>query len=434
MFVLRNILTGLSGALSLICLTNAWAAKPNSISTSRQFLVFGAEVPVRGAICDLAERTKSHLLHLLDQHDNWKTPLLINLDYPQANFPDAPEARLEVSQLGFGLKLQLNLLVTRELQGRTVQREILRAILIEWIYRDRANIAAGTAYVSPADWLLDGLLGLQPSNETSRTAELLETVVDANKIAPLEEVVNQPRTQLDNASSKLFDAYSQALVQLLLETPDGRQKLLQYLLDLPNAPNNALADLRVHFPETLGRAPDKWWSLSVARLSAANRYEILNASETGKLLERLLHFPITGRDGKTQEYSLGDYARFRTLPGYADVLEQVGRQLLLLSARAHPSYRAILQEDYELTELLASGQTGRVRERLARVKSYRAVIERQASEIDDYLNWYEATQLKTISGVFTEVLRNSARSEDEARPRRRDPISVYLDSIEMEVQ
>src|SRR5262249_48770266 len=289
----------------------ACAVKPSSASSSREFLVFGAEVPVRGAICDLAERTKSHLLHLLGQHDNWKTPLLINLDYPQANFPEAPGARLEVSQLGFGLKLQLNLLVTPELKGGAVQREILRAMLIEWISRGRANVAAGRPYVSPPDWLLDGLLALQPGNETSATAELLQTVVDANKIAPLEEVVTQTYSQLDAASRKLFDAYSQALLELLLETPGGRQKLLQYLMDLPDAPNDALADLRVHFPETLGHAPDKWWSLSVARLSAAKRYEILSATETGKLLDRLLHFRIADRHGKTQEYSLSDYALFR---------------------------------------------------------------------------------------------------------------------------
>jgi hypothetical protein len=412
-----------------ICLS----AKPSSTSTSRQFLIFGAEVSVRGAICDLAERTKSHLLHLLSQHDNWKTPLLINLDYPQVNYPDLREARIEVSQLGFGLKLQLNLLVTPELQGRAVQREILRAILIEWIYRGRANVAAGSPCVSPPDWLLDGLLALQPGNEIGITAELLQTVVDANKIAPLEDVVKQTHSRLDAASRKLFEAYSQALLQLLLETPNGRQKLLQYLMDLPDAPNDALADLRVHFPETLGHAPDKWWGLSVARLSAANRHEILGATQTSKLLDRLLHFRIADRDGKTREYSLGDYAIFRKLPGYPGVLERIGRQLLLLSARAHPSYRAIVQEDYELTELLGSGQTKGVRQRLARVESYRAVIERRANEIDDYLNWYEATQLKTISGAFTEVLKN-AQAPEENRPHRRDAISVYLDSIEMEMQ
>ena len=96
--------------------------------------------------------------------------------------------------------------------------------------------------------------------------------------------------------------------------------------------------------------------------------------------------------------------------------------------RAHPSYRAIVQEDYELAEMLARGKTHWVPERLERVANCRAVIERQRPAIDDYLNWYEATQSKTTSGAFSEILETA----DEAMPRRRDPISVYLDSLEME--
>ena len=420
----------------LLCLAHpvaSSAGKPLSISTSRQFLVYGVDVALRGAICDLAEKTKSHLLRLLDQHDHWKTPLIIKLDYPQANFPDAPAARLDVSQLGYGLKMQLNLLVTAEMSGRDVQRQLLRAILIEMMYRDRGNIAVGTPYVTGPEWLVEGVLALQPGRDTDENAQLLQRMVGANRIAPLEDVVRQARMPLDAPSRKLFDAYSEALLQLLLEAPEGKQKLWRFIRDLPAAPNDAIADLCAHFPETLGRSPDKWWALSVARLSASNRYQVLTATETAALLDHLLRFPVAGPGGKMRKYSLGDYQSFRKLPGCEGVLAELGRQLLLLGARAHPFYRAIVQEDYELASLLARGKTRRVSERLNRVASYRAVIEQQASEIDDYLNWYEATQLKTMSGAFAEVLQD-ASAADSSQPRRRDPISVYLDSVEIEMQ
>ena len=419
--------------LGLTIATCIYADKPRSVSTSRQFLVYGAEVALRGAVCNLAEQTKANLLHLLQQRDNWKTPLLINLDFPQANYPDAPPARLEVSQLGYGLKLQLNLLVTREIRARETQRELLRAILIEMIYRDRENIAAGVPYVSPPDWLLDGVLRLQPGQDQDESAQLLQTVVSANKIAPLENVVRQKRDQLDTASRRLFEAYSQALVQLLLEAPDGRKKLMRYLRDLPDAPNDAWADLRVHFPEALGRAAAKWWSLSVAQLSATGRHELLSATETAKQLDRLLHFSILGRDGKVQEYSLGDHLKFRRLPGAREVLKQVEQQLLLLSARAHPSYRPIVEENCEIAELLASGKTRQVRPRLDRLVIERAAVDRRTQEIDDYMNWFEATQLTTMSGAFADLLKDPDAAE-ASLARRRDPISVYLDSIEQEVQ
>ena len=420
--------------VSLFCLAIPGAlsaGKPQSTSTSRQFLIYGADVAVRGAMCDLAEQTKANLLRLLNLRDNWKTPLIINLDYPQANFPEAPAAQVGFSQLGYALKLQLNLLVTGEMRGGEVQRQLLRLILIELMYRDHGDIAAGTPYVAPPDWLVDGVLELRPGRDSGQNARLLQTMVTAQEITPLDDLVRQRREQLDAPSRQLHDAYSMALLQLLLDAPGGQRKIAQFITDLPGAPNDALADLRAHFPETLGRSPDKWWDLSVARLSASDRHEILSAVETSSRLDRLLRFSIPAPDGIAKEYSLGDYETFRKLPAHRAVLGNVSQQLLVLGALAHPSYRPIVQEDYELSNLIARGKLGKIRARLERVASYREVVERQENEIDDYLNWYEATQAKTMSGAFSQLLE-TAKAADEVQARRRDPISVYLDSVEME--
>ncbi|MEO5719307.1 MAG: hypothetical protein ABIR29_12170 [Chthoniobacterales bacterium] len=417
-----------------LCLTTSSglaAGKPRSTSTSRQFVVYGADIRVRGAMCDLAERTKSNLLRLLDQRDNWKTVLIVNLDYPRANYPDAPVAQLDVSQLGYGLKLQLNLLLTGEVKGRAVQRELLRAVLVEMMYRNRGNIAAGSPYVTPPDWLVEGVLALEPGRDSNEDAELLRAVVASKKIAPLDEIVRQRRAQLDAPSRQLHSAYSRALLQVLLGAPGGNSQLAGFINDLPDAPNDVMADLRAHFPETLGRAPDRWWALSVANLSAIDRYQMLSAAETARRFDQALRFSLPAKDGAVREYSLGEYDAYDKLPAHRDALRQVGQQLQLLAAQAHPSYRAIVQEAYELTELLARGKTRGVAARLARVASYRAVIVQQGTEIDDYLNWFEATQSKTNSGAFSQLLEANRKTE-EALPRRRDPISVYLDSIEME--
>lgn len=403
--------------------------KERSVSPSRQFIVYGADLVLRGAMCDLAERNKSQLLRLLEARDEWKTPLVIRLDYPQANYPEAPNDKLEVSQTGFGLKLQLDLLVSANLQGAAVQRELLRAILLERIYRDRGNVAAGTPYVTPPDWLVDGLLALTPAGANQNDSEILRAVVAAQKIAPLESVVTEKRDRLDLPSQRLHDAYSKALVQLLLETPDGRAKVEQYLHDLPDAPNDALADLRVHFPATLGQAPARWWILSVAGLSASDRYENLSVRETGEELDRILHFSLPDKTGKPHPYSLGEYPEYEKLPGASEALRQVGEQLLVLSARAHPSFHPIVQEDFALTEQIAQKKTKGLAERFARVASYRKVVEEQSGAIDDYLNWYQATQSKSFSGAFNDLLRPPDETHET---RRRDPISVYLDSVEME--
>jgi hypothetical protein len=171
--------------------------------------------------------------------------------------------------------------------------------------------------------------------------------------------------------------------------------------------------------------------LSVAEISAIDRYKMLSAAETGRRLDQALRLSIPAKDGTTHEYSLGGYEAYRKLPAHRDALRRVGQQLLLLGAQAHPSYRAIVQETYELTELLARGKARGVATRLERIANNRALIEQEGTEIDDYLNWYEATQSTTSSGAFSQLLETSAKA-DESLPRRRDPISVYLDSIEME--
>ena len=101
-----------------------------SVSTSRQFIIYGANVPLRGAVSDLAEQTKINLLGALQQRDQWKTPIVINLQFPQANVPEIPPAALYFSQTGAGLKLQLDL-VTSDANAPAIQRELLRAILLE---------------------------------------------------------------------------------------------------------------------------------------------------------------------------------------------------------------------------------------------------------------------------------------------------------------
>ncbi len=55
---------------------------PRSVSTSRQFIVYASDARLRGAICDVAERTKQSALQLLQEQDAWKTPILINAQLP----------------------------------------------------------------------------------------------------------------------------------------------------------------------------------------------------------------------------------------------------------------------------------------------------------------------------------------------------------------
>ncbi|MEY2480721.1 MAG: hypothetical protein QOI04_1648 [Verrucomicrobiota bacterium] len=406
-------------------------ALPRSVSTSRQFIVFGSDAALRGKICELGEETKKSLLTLLQQADDWKTPVVINAQRPQANLPEARPAELNFSQTGFGLKLQLDLTVASDADDAAIERELLRAVLIEIAYRGRQDLPAGTAYVQPSDWLLDGALAF--AHDAAPLVETLAAIGGASKIISLQEFLRQRPEQLDSPSRSLYSAYAFALVQMLIDAPDGRAQLARYIVDLPRASNDMVADLEAHFPSLKGESGQKNWVLNVARTSAAERFRALSISETEQRLDDLLHINISDASRVTKTFALEDFSQWLQLPARTSALAKLNQALLILAGRANPIYRPIIAEYQKVESLLALGKSNGVAARLARLKTSRGEISSQTNAINDYMNWFEATQSKTRSGEFAEYLKAAARSL-QAESRRHDRISVYLDVLETQSQ
>ena len=407
---------------------------PRSVSTSRQFIVYGADARLRGVVCDLAEQVKKNLLGVLQQKDEWRTPVVINAQYPQANLPETAAAALNFSQTGFGLKLQLQLTVGSDVSGAVVEREILRAILLERIYRTQGDLPAGTVYVQPPDWLLEGLLAAQPGRYSAGLSEALGAVVRGNTVVSFEEFLRQQPGLLDSQSQSLYRAYSWALVQLLINLPDGRGRLGRFIADLPRSSTEPAADMKKYFPglaDANGNV-ERAWSLGIAQLSASERYRLLGIAETEQRLDHILEVRIAKEDGGSQTYQLEEFKEFIGAPTASRSFQRVAQELLLLTARANPIYRPIIQ-DPKAASLLASRKTKGIAAKLSQIKSLRGKAVARMSAIDDYLNWFEATQSRTQSGAFAEYMK-AAELALEREPRRRDPISVYLDAIETQFQ
>jgi hypothetical protein len=428
------------GRLTLLCFLLALApaiasgALERSVSTSRQFIVYGPDLRLRGAICDLAERTKRDLLQLTDQRDAWSTPIVINAQYPQANLPEAPRAALNFSQTGSGLKFQLDLVLAADVSHPQVRRELLRAILLETMYRGQPNVPAGTAYVVPPDWLLDGVPASQSNSESSNDVDVLAASVSTQKNLSLTEFFQQRRDLLDGPGRLLYHAYSIALVDLLQRGPDGRHRLAQFITTLPSASNDPMADLQRHFPELFdadGRA-EKGWTAFISARATASAGPLLGAGETDRALEELRTLTIT-EASREKRYSLDQFSDFMRNPSAKSVLVARGRELSILSAHSNPIYRSVILEYAEIATLLARGKTKRIGERLARLSSSRKSVAARKQKIEDYLNWFEATQSRGPSGAFDDYLR-AAELATQREQTRRDPISLYLDAIETQFQ
>jgi hypothetical protein len=417
--------------LSGLAFQSLQAALPErSISPSRQFIIYGVDAPLRGAISELAESTKADLLRLLRQADAWKTPLIINLQFPQVNLPEMPAALLRFSQTGFGVKLQLDLTVARQLDVKLVERQLLRSILIEMIYRNQPDIAPGTRFSEPPDWLLDGLLALTCGRNRET---LLEALLLPGKVMPLEKFLRQRCALLDSPSRLLYRAHAMVLVHLLSNGTERPAQLARYIASLAHASNNPLADLTAQFP-TLGDDLENAWRSNLARLRTTQSHHLFTFAETSRQLDELL-----GRTGISEErYSrkseLLDRSRQRKIaPLKRIALDSLGQSFALLAARAHPVLRPLVEEYYQSVELLAADKDHTLSTRLNRLKATRGRISARMSEIDDYMNWFEVTQSKTSSGLFGNYLSTAQGKKDE-EPGRRDALSVYLDALEEQIR
>src|SRR5438477_10298568 len=201
----------------------AYAAQPeHSKSPSRQFVIYGADAKARGAISGLAEQTKTDLLGLLRQRDDWKTPVVVNLQSQQSNLPELPPADLRFSQTGFGIKLQLDLTISKNVDVSLVERELLRAILLEMVYRNQQHITAGALLVEPPDWLIDGVLALAPRRDRG---PLIEALGNPEKPLALDKCLRQRSGVFASSVRTGYRAYAFALVQMLLDGKNGGAQL-----------------------------------------------------------------------------------------------------------------------------------------------------------------------------------------------------------------
>jgi hypothetical protein len=418
-------------AVILTSLVFAWqpvrAALPaHSVSPSRQFVIYGADAALRGTISELAEQTKINLLALLRQRDEWKTAVIINLQPQQANLPEIPPTDLRVSQTGFGAKLQLDLTVCQNLDGSLIERQLLRGILLEMIYRNEGDLAPGATLVEPPDWLVEGALALTPGREREVVVAALSAT---DKGKSLEEFLGQRFDLLDSAGRMLYRAYSIALVQLLLDE-GGRARLAQYIANLSHASNDPVADLKARFPQLREDLETKWRS-TVARLGKHQTYQLLTFAESDRRLDELLQIKISDGSRNREQpktVDLSELARRKASRDEKAAVNQLSKALLLLIGTAHPVLRPVAREYQQIAALLARGKRRGIAKRLSHLDGTRKELAARIGEIDDYMNWFEATQMERESGVFNDYLKAASQSEVSA-PRRRDPLSVYLDAL-----
>lgn len=404
---------------------------PRSVSTSRQFIVYAADAELRGVLAGISEDAKAKALRILGMADHWKTPVILYVQYPQANLPELPVQRLRISQTGFGLKLQLDLVVDRSVNAADIERELLRAVFTEMIYRQAPDAAPGTVSVLPPDWLVEGTLALAAIADPA-VADDLSMAAAKKHVVPVSDFLRQRVSLLDSPSRSLYRARAAGFLSMLLDQPDGRGRLARYVSSLREVPADEIAGLTTFFPDVGEEQLQKAWALSIARLSAAGGYRLLDVAASESQLAETLRIDLS-KGGEPTVYGIEDYSEFVRKPAGVAALRRLEGRLLLLSAKVHPLYRPIISDYHAIAAALIKGKVRSVSPRLVRLRTLREQISRHFNTMTDYMNWFEATQAQRDSGVFASYLEAADASADD-RPRRRDRVSVYLDALEEQIR
>src|SRR5690606_22677722 len=116
-------------------------------------------------------------------------------------------------------------------------------------------------------------------------------------LKPDEIVAVENAAALNAVDQTIFRASASAMVEALIDQPDGSAAMRGLFADL-GRPGRASIDvlLRQHFPAVreLGEGLDKWWALEVASLGQRQSFEFLGREETERLLTEALTLRFQG--------------------------------------------------------------------------------------------------------------------------------------------
>ena len=126
-------------------------------------------------------------------------------------------------------------------------------------------------------------------------------------------------------------------------------------------------------------------------------------------------------------FGIGDYETYLKLPVSKGVLQAGKAALLALSTRSSALYRNVLTEYSSIFSALAENKPRGIKERLVKVQKYRDIVLKRTTEVADYMNWFEATQMRTQSTAFDNYLETARQLMKPGQ--REDPITKFVDEM-----
>lgn len=425
-----------SGTLTGLCLlavfTLASEARETNLGTrttsaSGRFVIYSKDPTRRMNLSQRADGARKQWLSKAGEQES--APPVIIQDSIGATKPRNNAGVLTRVFEGDGgvMKVQVDIYDASVFQGQTLEMEIYRALALNEIYRDHPP-KAGKAFRSPPSWLLEGLCEEGRIQENGPPTGLYATLLKSENPPRLEDFLKSKPELMDATSLTLYRTQALALLKTLQQLSEGPKGLAAFLQALPET-NNDLKGLLTAYPSLEGSASrlGKLWTLSIARSSASKGLDPDSIGETARALRELLEVSAPMDPKKPDLGKVTGAAAFPAIArgaGGAYLMRQKSAEFMTLEFRAHPLLRPVIAEYRNITTQLAAKPKKNLGKQIEENGKILALLLQRSDQVADYLNWFEATQLDTLSGNFLEA------ATPLAVPARTDPISFHLDGIE----
>lgn len=401
-----------------------------SLSASKQFVVYYSEGTVRAKVARKLEDVKGRWLQTLGLQDEWKSPIVVQLNSLAP--PGAPSLRTRLFLSDGGeKKIQIDVNDLGVLRGGEFDREIYRALLLEFMYREHTP-KEGKSYQQPPVWLLEGFLEDARSRDGEGIAAgLYDRIVESGPPPKLEAFLKEKPELMDATTRAIYRARSMALLRALLALPEGSSGLVKWISSLPEGKAAETSQLEKCFPD-LEKNPtrlSKQWALSLADASAKDRAKALTMAETSRALDEIMNFGAPTDPKKPNENLVSGPKAFplvaRSKAGRF-IMAQKAEDLLRLQIRSHPLLRSVIGEYHLIAAELVHKPKKNMDKRLTEALELQKAITARSREIEDFMNWFDAAKMETPSEEFDVILEMPT---DDSQGRA-DPITRFLNDLE----
>ncbi|MCW1925102.1 hypothetical protein OKA05_21250 [Luteolibacter arcticus] len=427
-----------------------------SVSESGMFRVRGGDALRRSSVVLGLEQVRQQFLDLLrDQTANADKPKRAGFQEPSAKATDnfkvpvnveiispgdgpAPARRIEFGL--FNIEGQLSLSIRIHSDPGIDQERLERAAFTVLLYERALRTAKPGDLEDPLvvrPWLVEGLVEARKWREGSADRRLYEGVFRRGGGFTMDEMFelsDRSFEQLDSASRLSFRALSGALVMALLEQPQGKEAFRNFCGEAARFSGEMPVLMRKHFPDLnlSEKSLAKWWALTLAKLVQPALTEVLPVLETERDLSAALQFHTRDADGNALDQGLETWKDIAALEETqrAEAVRPAEDGLVRLSYRCFPSYRPIIQEYQQILRDIVAGKDSKLEERLAELSEQRLIRAQRATHARDYLDFFEISRARDLSGEFDDYMKLKKELEERPRPKRTDRLTEVLDTMQ----